>query len=358
MNKREFLKYSVLAGAGLLASHWLLSGCSADQESAKNWIWSSTKESETDAELTERFAILRAVGITGIFFGGDSERHFRLAQAAGLETHLWMWTLNRGEDFIRENHPEWYSINRIGESCLDHPPYVDYYRWLCPSRKPVRDYLAAEVRKWAEKPYIQGIHLDYVRYCDVILPRALWEKYDLVQNEELPEFDYCYCDVCREAFQKATGEDPLQLDDPPSHAAWLQYRYDTVTRLVNELVEVSHEASKPISAAVFPSPAIARKLVRQDWQRWNLDFVCPMVYHSFYEEDIAWVGSTVQDGVEALPSSRPLYAGLYLPALPEPEDLAQAVQQAMDHGAAGVSLFGEVSDAHWQAFKTLQDQQR
>ena len=40
---------------------------------------------------------------------------------------------------------------------------------------------------------VDGVHLDYVRHCDVILPRGLWERYDLVQDIEHPEFDFCYC---------------------------------------------------------------------------------------------------------------------------------------------------------------------
>jgi len=32
---------------------------------------------------------------------------------------------------------------------------------------------------------------------------------------------------------------------------------------------------------------LAKKLVRQDWTRWDLDAVLPMLYHNFYNEDLA-----------------------------------------------------------------------
>ena len=312
----------------------------------KNWIWTSPDKKASDRELTDRYSHLLQMGITGILFGGDDERNYLLAKNAGLETHIWMWTLNRREDFIMEHHPEWYAINRKGESCFDKPPYVDYYRWLCPSRQPVRDYLAEKVQGLLDKPYIDGIHLDYVRYCDVILPKALWEKYDLVQHEELPQFDYCYCEVCRKAFKTKYGLDPLEMDDPPSNLEWLQYRYDTVTDLVNQLSDQVHMAGKMISAAVFPTPGIAKKLVRQEWVNWNLDMIFPMIYQGFYEEDVAWIGTAVKEGVDALDGKYPLYAGLFLPDLPEAEDLKLAKGFSMENGARGVALFGEVSDDH------------
>lgn len=61
---------------------------------------------------------------------------------------------------------------------------------------------------------MDGVHLDYVRMPDVILPVSLWKNYGIEQKEELPEYDYCYCDVCRELFKAKTGQDPLELKYP------------------------------------------------------------------------------------------------------------------------------------------------
>jgi hypothetical protein len=358
MNKRDFLKKMGILGIAVVSSDLLLQACSTAENTSntaanskyKCWVWSNLDKEASDKELKDRFRTMHKMGITGILFGGDDERIYKLAKEQGLETHIWSWTLNRGDEFIKQNHPEWYSINRIGESCFDKPPYVDYYRWLCPSREEVHQYLAEKTAEQLEKPYIDGIHLDYIRYCDVILPKALWKKYDLVQNEELPQFDYCYCEVCCSKFKEQEGVDPKDLMNPPGNEAWLQYRYDTVTNVVNQLAAQVHNANKVISAAVFPTPSIAKKLVRQDWVNWDLDMIFPMVYQGFYEKEIPWIGEAVTEGVTALDGKFPMYAGLYMPDLPGEDDLKKAIQTALKAGATGVSVFGKMEDQHWKQF--------
>jgi len=70
-----------------------------------------------------------------------------------------------------------------------------------------------------------------------------------------------------------------------------------------------------------------------------------MLYHSFYEEGLDWIGRGVMEGLAAMAarelsalSPRRLYAGLYLPAL-SPEERVQAVGIAREAGAHGVSFF-------------------
>ena len=100
--------------------------------------------------------------------------------------------MNRpGDTWAQENHPEWFTVSRNGDSCLENPPYVGYYKWVCPSREPVREYLRGLVDELAADTQVDGVHLDYVRHCDVILPRGLWETYDLVQDVEHQRLSAC-----------------------------------------------------------------------------------------------------------------------------------------------------------------------
>ena len=191
------------------------------------------------------------------FFEADSEKHFRAAKAAGLEAHRWMWTFNRAE--LVTSNPDWYSKNRKGESCADHPPYVNYYRWLCPSRPEVQKYLEQQVTDILNKDYIDGIHLDYVRYCDVILPVNLWDHYNLVQTVEMPEYDFCYCEVCRSHFKEQYGVDVTAIQYPDASLSWRLFRYGNITRVVNSLADIAHGKNKKITAAVFPTPEVARR---------------------------------------------------------------------------------------------------
>ena len=273
-----------------------------------------------------------------------------LATEAGLEVHAWMWTMPCLLPEILKTHPDWYNVNAKGENAAVKPAYVDYYKFLDPARPEVRAFIQARVRELAAIPGLTGIHLDYVRHPDAILPSGLWAKYGIVQDKVYPPYDYGYTDYSRARFKAETGVDPLRLGDPQANAAWLRYRLDSVVDLVNDyLVPVAKAGGKTISAAVFPGPSRARTMVRQDWGRFRLDAFLPMLYHAFYESGPEFVGTYTREAVGTV--TAPVYSGIYVPPLP-PEELAAAVRQALDGGAAGVSLFdvGAMNDDRWRAF--------
>ncbi len=343
MNRRIFVERVGRASLGLAMAPSLgVLGCgtSAPAGRGKHWAWVHAGGERPRDEWQDQFAKARDVGIQALLVsGGETSVLAEAAHEEGLEFHRWIWTLNRsGDPWVKEHHPEWFTVSRNGVSTLERPPYVGYYQWLCPTREPVRQYLRNVVDAVAAEPGVDGVHLDYVRHSDVILPVGLWSKYGLVQDREHPEFDFCYCDVCREAFRTQSGRDPAGLSDPTEDEEWRRFRWNSVTGLVRVLAEAAHAQRVPISAAVFPTPTVARRLVRQAWDEWPLDAVFPMLYHTFYEEPVEWISSATREGVEALPRQRSLYAGLFLPSL-SPEELAVAVQHARDSGAAGVSLF-------------------
>ena len=353
MRRRDFLR-----AAGGAAALGALSGCASDTGRTPPfslWTWVHGNRDHDADEWRRRFARLRAAGFDAVLVGGgDVGLVSGAARAEGIEYHRWFWTLNRnGDEWVQSNHPEWFTVSRNLESSLDRPPYVGYYKWVCASRAPVRDYLSSRVGELAANPAVDGVHLDYVRHCDVILPRGLWDTYDLVQDTEHPEFDFCYCDVCREEFAALEGRDPMEIPDAPADEAWRRFRWDSVTRVVRELASAVHAQGKPITAAVFPTPTIARRLVRQAWDEWPLDRFFPMLYHSFYLEDIAWIGEGVREGIAALDGT-PLNAGLYLPSL-DPAGLAEAVATARAAGATGVSLFEMhgLTDEHLVALRDV-----
>ena len=227
MRRRDFLR-----AAGGAAALGALPGCVSDTGRAPPftlWTWVHGNRDYDAAEWGSRFARLREAGFNAVLVGGgDIGLVSGAARAEGIEYHRWFWTLNRnGDEWVQSNHPEWFTVSRDLESSLERPPYVGYYKWVCPSRGAVRDYLGQRVDELAANPAIDGVHLDYVRHCDVILPRGLWGTYDLVQDTEHPEFDFCYCEVCREQFAALDGRDPLEIPDPPSDEAWRRFRWDS-----------------------------------------------------------------------------------------------------------------------------------
>ncbi|HTN05444.1 family 10 glycosylhydrolase [Agriterribacter sp.] len=358
MNKRKFIQSALVAGAATLSLP--LKPYAAEAPTAgnrkvkrKHWVWINPSPADKEEDLQSLYAAYHDAGIRGIFFEADSEKHYRIAKSKKLEAHRWMWIMNRGEKELLQAHPEWYAQNRNGDSCADKPPYVNYYRWLCPSRAEVRHYLEEQVKSTLEKDYVDGIHLDYIRYCDVILPVNLWSKYGIEQNRELPEYDFCYCDVCRNNFKTLHGTDPLDIQYPDQSLSWRKFRYDNITAVVNRLSAVAHRHKKKITAAVFPTPEVAKRIVRQDWLNWNLDGICPMIYHGFYRENVSWIGDAVAEGVNGLHGRFPLYAGLFLPDFKSGDELKQGIQYALTNGAAGISFFGRVDEKVLALLKSI-----
>lgn len=318
----------------------------------KFYQWSSVDRNASAQALKSRYATLRSHGIDGVFLGGGIHLpEFEAVREAGLELHTWMWTTNRGDQWIRDHHPDWYMVSRTGKSCFDHPPYVDYYRWISPVIPGVQRYLQDQVAELASIPSVTGVHLDYVRYPDVILPRALWAKYGVDETNELPEYDFCYSQHTRDAFRAVSGRDPMEIVDPAHDQEWLHFRYHSVTHLVEKLAKVARDHGKEITAAVFPTPRLARKICRQDWDKWPLTAACPMIYHSFYEESVEWIGEMVLEDIQAV--DFPIYAGIYMPDLTKPDDFRKALQVAIQNGASGVSMFGGLNDALWKVFEEV-----
>ena len=282
----------------------------------------------------------KELGISEVLVGGSPEflnQLVSLAKENEIKIHAWMWTLNRPNDTIANKHPEWYAVNRQGKNSLEYRAYVDYYQWLSPFHPEVREYIKSNVRKLTKIEGLASIHLDYVRYVDVILGADLQPKYDIVQDHEMPEYDYGYHPLAREGFKEIFGYDPIDLEHPELSTEWRQYRLNAITSLVNELVDIAHENGHKITAAVFPFPEMSRQMVRQAWNDWNLDAAYPMLYQNFYRENINWIGFATKQGVNDV--DFPIFSGLYSPALKDPKDLEKAIRIAKENGAHGISIF-------------------
>jgi hypothetical protein len=336
------------------------------------YAWLGGPGKATDEEIRNDFTDLKSRGIIGLLYnGGHDPATYRrvgsIAKEVGLEFHTWIPAMIQGKN--PKLDPALYALNGLGESAFDKPAYTDYYKFLCPNREEVYRFLADLYGNVADLQEVDGIHLDYIRFPDVILAEGLWEKYNLVMDREYPQFDYCYCDHCVNGFKAQSGIDILSTEDPSQVEAWKQYRYDLITSIVNRLAEMVHGKGKKITAAVFPGPhSIAKKIVRQEWDKWELDAFYPMNYNDFYLKGTAWIGEVSKEGVAALNNRKPLYSGLFICPRPEnkaeepdpeghglvPEELEDAIRESMVNGAAGICLFTprRMTDEHWKVLET------
>ena len=152
MDRREFVRAAGGAAAAALLARTRELGA-APPGPFSGWAWVHGDAAGTAGEWRDRFARLRAAGVTGaLVSGGPTTLLAEAARATGVAFHRWLWILNRpGDEWVKTNHPEWYSVSRAGDSSLEKPPYVDYYQWVCPTRAPVREYLRGVVAEVARE---------------------------------------------------------------------------------------------------------------------------------------------------------------------------------------------------------------
>ncbi|MEG1606958.1 MAG: family 10 glycosylhydrolase [Mucinivorans sp.] len=309
--------------------------------SAQNKYWTWVGYSDT-RNWDEFFQEITDVGLTGIIMsaGRESlEKVIPIAQKYGVDVHAWLWIMNNGG--IAASHPEWLDYNQKGESMRDSMAYVGYYKFLNPAIAEARRAIADGVADVAKTKGLQGISMDYCRYVDAILPEALWGSYGIIQDKVYPKWDYGYHPEMIAQFTKKYGYDPRALADPTQDTLWLDFRCQVLNQFVDSLSTIVHSAGKELSASPFPTPAMSKQMVRQDWGRWPLDRAFPMIYHGFYYGGVDWIAQCVRECRQTMNPNGELYLGLYIPDFGNPKGptITQAVQAGLDNGAKGIAMY-------------------
>lgn len=325
--------------------------------------WITSKKDKTNDEYAAEFKRYKDGGIDAVLINTSTdpkelERLVPIAKKEGLKVHAWIMAVNRPGDSIALQHPEWYMVSRDGKSCFDTRPYVDYYQWLCPTRTESRNHILGLVEGLAKVDGIESVHLDYIRFPDIFLPIGLLPKYNLKQETEMAEYDFCYCDACVNAFEKEHHKNPRNSKNTSIDMEWKQFRLNAIRNLVNDAYKIVHEHNKKLTAAVFPYPEMADHMVRQRWDKWNIDEVYPMIYHGFYNEEIDWIGFATKQGVADVKAEKiGLNTGIYIPPFTSAAELKRAIVLAKENGAVGVSFFDgpELTDEYLKAIKETKE---
>lgn len=328
----------------LLSAIVLAVGCTPRQTASPGamfWTWLDYRPDQFE----EHCRMMDEAGIDGVILNAATPDDYRaaveVAHAHGIHVFAWIWTLNLEHDraAVLAEHPDWLSVNRLGESLADHKAYVDHYKFLCPTLPEVRDYLNAKVRAICEVEGVEGIAIDYHRLVDVILPNALWPKYGIVQDREYSEWDYGYHPAMIEKFRARYGYDPREQEDPSADLAWRQFRCDQVTEVANLFAETAHSLGKLMGASPFPTPKMASRMVRQDWGQWDLDIVFPMVYTGFYTFDPQFAYDCTVENMRDKNPRTTLYCGLGIGWEGSPDSIFANMDQAFRGGAQGIAIF-------------------
>ena len=203
----------------------------------------------------------------------------------GIQIHVWKVNWNLGfatpKEFVDQMRAEGRQQVRAGKSEGKEET------WLCPSH-PKNQKLEIDSMLELVRDYdLDGIHFDYIRY---------------------PGPDYCFCDGCKQRFEKSCGTAlknwPGDVQKTgPLYQPWLDWRRSNITTVVKAVSEQAR-ALKPnikISAAVFRIWSVDRDGVGQDWKVWcdkgYLDFVCPMdytpsktIFENMVSQQVKWAG--------------------------------------------------------------------
>ncbi len=276
------------------------------------------------------------------FRGKDPlKEYIGICRRLGIKIYTWIVSLNLPNNEFIEKHRDLYVVNKLGISCIDNPPYVPYYKWLCPSRDEVKTFLTQHFLEIAENYDVDGLHFDYIRLPDILLPRGIRSRYEGVPLEDkiLPQYDFCYCNVCREKYMEERGIDPIKLDySDEEYSRWFKWRADRITDIVKNVYKSvkNFDSSLEISAAVFATPSLAYKYVFQEWPKWGLDLYNPMIYHKYYNENVDWIGTAVKEGVK---EGVKISAGILVGFMESREEMYRGFKAAIDNGAIGVTIF-------------------
>jgi uncharacterized lipoprotein YddW (UPF0748 family) len=308
-------------------------------------VWTTANTKKSNEDYAKEFEKYKNAGIDEVLINTNTDpvllnRIVPIAKEKGLKVHAWIMTMNRPGDSIALQHPEWYAVSKEGNSCYDTRPYVDYYQWLCPTREASRNHILGLIEGLAKVDGIESVHLDYIRYSDIFLPIGLLPKYNLKQETEMPEFDFCYCDVCIAEFEKLHHKNPLESKNISIDMEWKQFRLNRVRDIVNDAYKIAHKHDKKLTAAVFPYPEMADHMVRQRWDKWTIDEVYPMIYHGFYNEEIDWIGFATKQGVEDVKGTGiGINTGIFIPPFKSRQELEDAIMLAKNNGAKGITFF-------------------
>ncbi|MDO4583915.1 MAG: family 10 glycosylhydrolase [Planctomycetia bacterium] len=182
--------------------------------------------------------------------------------AEGLEVHVWKVNFNMQYDLTPELREKYRQEGRLQKN-----QEGEEFPWLCPSHPANFELEWKSMVEMAVRYPIDGVHFDYIRY---------------------PGRETCYCEGCRERFEKAIGKTvanwPLDVIRGEEVKRFESWRCDQITAIVRktreELKKVRPETK--VSAAVFNSYPNCRSSVGQDWVLWAkegyVDFLCPMNY--------------------------------------------------------------------------------
>ena len=308
------------------------------------WTW---LEDLPDVDMEASFKAMHEAGIDGVMLHAvtkeDYLRDIAIAKKYGITVYAWLWTLNpprQDRPRMLEETPEWFDINRNGQSLAEYKAYVRSYKFMCPVLPEVRENMVNRVKWLCEIDGIEGVCLDYCRLVDVVLPVSLSYNYNITQDGEVfPQWDFGYHPAMIDEFKKEFGYDPRDVEDPSRDPKWQKFRCDKISECANLMAETIRSYGKVVTASPFATPKVASFMVAQNIGDWDLDIVFPMLYTAFYTQEAGYAyDGTIENNRDKNPKTV-LGVGLDTELGDNPEDIFEKMDNAFKAGAQAVSLY-------------------
>ena len=246
----------------------------------------------------------------------------------GVKCHVWRVCYNTGGRIDKDRAARFAAEGRLVKT-FDEKSRNPWSQTFCPSHP---ENIRLEVRAMDEiaKKGVDGIHFDYIRYAD---------------------WNFCFCDGCRERFEKACGTKvanwPADVrTDKALARKWIDWRCSNISKVVKAVGERVHAKYPGVEISVAARASIqgAYEGDGQDWVGWArngwVDFLCPMDY----TPGTAFFRSTYLGQLKALEGTRAkLYPGIGLSCWPddgtEPMKMAKHIRALRKDGLEGFTVF-------------------
>ncbi|MEA1996806.1 MAG: family 10 glycosylhydrolase [Gemmatimonadota bacterium] len=253
------------------------------------------------------------------------------AHKYGIEVHVWRinWYMSQCPDSFavemeKAGRIQYSWDGKRNPEVMRERGYKQNRDWLCPSQPENRKLEFDSMLELVKKYDVDGVHFDYMRFS----------------NDQL-----CYCDKCRENFEKETGIETVWPEDVWKEGkyreVYLDWRRSLIHSSAREIARAVHmlDPYVCVSLAARTSVKWAYESDAQEWWAWIregiLDFVCPMNYTTNPEKFVTVMKSH-------LPLTRgavPYYSGIGLYQMKEYTPFKKNVELGRELGQDGFVTF-------------------
>jgi uncharacterized lipoprotein YddW (UPF0748 family) len=198
------------------------------------------------------------------------------AHKRGLQVHVWLEygfyayhtpdaTKNPSMGPWLDAHPELLSVSANGNKYIHNPAWGDFYS-MCPANPRCHELIANIATEILERYPVDGINLDRIRFAGE---------------------NYCYCDYCKEHFQKDTGMELVAFPkDSAGAKRFLEWERQQLVKAVETIRKKVKETRPNAILTSYVVPPAEKDNKAQPWDLWAKHRLLDAIAVSMYGRNI------------------------------------------------------------------------